>query len=249
MLDFQNVSCAYPGGESVLHGMSFHIAEGEQVGLIGANGAGKSTLIKAALGLIGAEGRITAGGLPVNGKNLAEIRRTLGCVLQDSDDQMFMPTVLEDMLFGPMNYGASRREAERLADEALASLGAEHLKHRRNHGISGGEKKLAAIATVLAMHPRVMLIDEPTAGLDPRNRRALINVLGALPVTKLIATHDLDLVLELCDRVILLHEGSVAADGPAEEILRDRPLLEANGLELPFCLAGPPERRRERRET
>ena len=207
-----------------------------------ADGAGKSTLMKAALGLITVSGTITIDGLEMNRDNLADIRRRLGYVLQDSDNQMFMPTVFEDMLFGPLNYGMPRPEAEALVDQTLAKLNLTHLKNRRNHKLSGGEKRMAAIATILAMQPKIMLMDEPSTALDPKNRRTLIRTLNALPVTKIIATHDLDLVLETCDRVLLLHDGQIAADGPAWEILRDRALLERHSLELPFCLAGVPER-------
>ena len=207
-----------------------------------ADGAGKSTLMKAALGLITVTGTITIDGLEMNRGNLADIRRRLGYVLQDSDNQMFMPTVFEDMLFGPLNYGMPRPKAEALVDRALAELNLTHLKNRRNHKLSGGEKRMAAIATILAMQPKIMLMDEPSTALDPKNRRTLIRTLNALPVTKIIATHDLDLVLETCDRVLLLHDGQIAADGPAGEILRDRALLERHSLELPFCLAGVPER-------
>ena len=207
-----------------------------------ANGAGKSTLMKAALGLITVSGTITIDGLEMNRGNLTDIRRRLGYVLQDSDNQMFMPTVFEDMLFGPLNYGMPRPEAEALVDQTLAELNLTHLKNRRNHKLSGGEKRMAAIATILAMQPKIMLMDEPSTALDPKNRRTLIRTLNALPVTKIIATHDLDLVLETCDRVLLLHDGQIAADGPAWEILRDRALLERHSLELPFCLAGVPER-------
>ena len=228
---------AYPGERTILNDLSFSVSEGEQVGLIGANGAGKSTLMKAALGLITVSGTITIDGLEMNRDNLADIRRRLGYVLQDSDNQMFMPTVFEDMLFGPLNYGMPRPEAEALVDQTLAELNLTHLKNRRNHKLSGGEKRMAAIATILAMQPQIML-----TALDPKNRRTLIRTLKALPVTKIIATHDLDLVLETCDRVLLLHDGQIAADGPAWEILRDRALLERHSLELPFCLAGVPER-------
>lgn len=243
MLQFQDVSYAYPGGSQVLHNLSFRIEAGEQVGLIGANGAGKSTLMKAALGLIRTEGRITVDGLEMTGANLPAIRKKLGYVLQDSDNQMFMPTVLEDMIFGPMNYGASRSEAEEKAVKTLETLGMGYLRNCHNHRISGGEKRMAAIATILAMEPGVMLMDEPSAALDPKNRRSLIRTLNTLPVTKIIASHDLDMILETCDRVILLSGGRIAADGKAAEILRDRALLEANNLELPFCLAGVPENR------
>lgn len=200
-----------------------------------------SALMKAALGLVPYTGSITVDGLPVTRENLPAVRRKLGYVLQDADNQMFMPTVLDDMLFGPMNYGLSRAEAERQADETLASLHMEHLKLRHNHKMSGGEKRMAAIAVILAMKPDMLFMDEPSTALDPRNRRTLINVLRARPETKLIASHDLDLVLETCRRVLLIADGALAADGPAQELLRDKALLEANGLELPLCLAGVPE--------
>lgn len=242
MIVFENVNYTYARGGHALRDLSFHIREGEQVGLIGANGAGKSTLMKAALGLVGVQGKILIDTMKMEPENLPAIRRTLGYVLQDSEQQMFMPTVLEDMVFGPVNYGMARPEAEEKAVQCLKDLGMEYLKDRHNHRISGGEKRMAAIATVLAMEPRVLLMDEPSASLDPRNRRNLINMLNRLPVTKVIASHDLDLVLETCDRVLLMSEGKLAADGPADDILRDRELLEANGLELPFCLAGVPAR-------
>lgn len=240
MLVFDHVSVFY-GGTQVLRGLSFSIRDGEQVGLLGANGAGKSTLMKAALGLVPYTGSITVDNLPVTRENLPAVRRKLGYVLQDADNQMFMPTVLDDMLFGPMNYGLSRAEAERQADETLASLHMEHLKLRHNHKMSGGEKRMAAIAVILAMKPDMLFMDEPSTALDPRNRRTLIRVLRQRPETKLIASHDLDLVLETCSRVLLLAGGRLAADGAAGEILRDRALLEENGLELPLCLAGVPD--------
>ena len=242
MICFENVTYAYPGEKPVLKDLSFTISKGERVGLIGANGAGKSTVMKAALGLVNCEGKISIDGMEMCRRNLSAIRKCVGYVLQDSDNQMFMPTVFEDMIFGPMNYGMSREEAERSVDEILDELELGYLKHRQNHKISGGEKRMAAIATILAMQPKIMLMDEPSTALDPKNRRTLIRTLNALPVTKIIATHDLDLVLETCDRVLLLHDGQIAADGPAWEILRDRALLERHSLELPFCLAGVPER-------
>ena len=241
MLVFDHV-CVFDGDTPVLWELSFQICSGEQVGLIGANGAGKSTLMKAALGLLPYTGSITVYGTRVRRKTLPEVRRKLGYVLQDADNQMFMPTVLDDMVFGPMNYGLSRAAAEQRAEETLAELHMEYLRDRHNHKMSGGEKRMAAVATILAMQPKIMLMDEPSTALDPKNRRTLIRTLNALPVTKIIATHDLDLVLETCDRVLLLHDGQIAADGPAWEILRDRALLERHSLELPFCLAGVPER-------
>lgn len=242
MIQFDQVSFSY-GDRPVLRSISFSIDQGEQVGLIGANGAGKSTLMKAALGLISCQGKITVDGKVLSKDTLGDIRKAIGYVLQDSDNQMFMPTVMEDMIFGPMNYGLSRREAEERAKKILAGFSMEHLLHRQNHRLSGGEKRMAAIATVLAMEPTVMLMDEPSTALDPKNRRRLIETLNALSMTKLIATHDLDLVLETCDRVILLGGGEIVADGPAREILRNKALLEENNLELPLCMSGIPTRK------
>jgi cobalt/nickel transport system ATP-binding protein len=239
---FKNVSYSYPGGRPVLNGVSLHISPGERVGLIGANGAGKSTLLKAALGLVDADGSITVDGTGLSRKTLPFVRKALGYVLQDSDNQMFMPTVLEDMVFGPMNYGMSRTEAEALADSILSGLGVAHLKHRQNHKISGGEKRMAAIATVLMSTPKAVLMDEPSSSLDPKNRRALIHTVNSLPIAKLIASHDLDMILDTCDRVLLISSGQIVADGAAGDLLGDKELLEKNGLELPLgmqrCWAG-----------
>ena len=238
MIEFQNVSFSYERGRPVLRDLSFSIGDGECVGLIGANGAGKSTVMKLLLGLLTGEGTILVDGVAVKKDTLAQIRRKLGFVLQDSDNQMFMPTVYEDMIFGPLNYGLSREETDKRVDAVLERLGLQELKHRHNHRISGGEKRMAAIATILAMEPEAVLMDEPTAALDPYNRRIAIHTIRSLPQTKLITSHDLDMILDTCSRVILLSEGRIAADGPAEEILRDRALLESHRMELPFCLAG-----------
>ena len=238
MIEFQNVSFSYEKGRPVLQDLSFRIETGEAVGLIGANGAGKSTVMKLLLGLLSGEGRILVDCLEVRKENLREIRRKLGFVLQNSDNQMFMPTVYEDMMFGPLNYMLSREEAEKKVNEVLARLDMTELKHRHNHKISGGEKRMAAIATVLAMEPEAVLMDEPTSALDPCNRRLVINTIRSLPQTKLITSHDLDMILDTCDRVILLSGGRIAADGPARDILRDRALLEAHRMELPLRFQG-----------
>ena len=238
MIEFQDVSFSYERGTPVIEHMSFRIEAGESVGLIGANGAGKSTVMKLLLGLISGEGQVLVDGTPVQKTTLAQIRRKLGFVLQNSDHQMFMPTVYEDMMFAPLNYGISREEAEERVDAVLDRLGLQDLKHRHNHRISGGEKRMAAIATILAMEPEAILMDEPTAALDPYNRRIIINTIRELEQTKLITSHDLDMILDTCDRVILLSNGRIVADGKADDILRDRALLEANRMELPFCLAG-----------
>ena len=238
MIEFQNVSFSYDGEGPVVENLSFTIQDGESVGLIGANGAGKSTIMKLLLGLLSGKGQILVDGLAVNKQNLPAIRQKIGFVLQDSDNQMFMPTVYEDMIFGPRNYGLSKEETERRVDAVLNRLGLVELKHRYNHKISGGEKRMAAIATILTMEPETILMDEPSTALDPVNRRTVINTINTLPQTKLIASHDLDMILDTCQRVILLSHGKIAADGPAERILRDQALLEANRMELPFCLQG-----------
>ena len=238
MIEFQNVDFSYEKDRKVLHDMSFSIGRGESVGLIGANGAGKSTIMKLLLGLLGPDsGKVLIDGIEVKKDTLGDIRAKLGFVLQNSDNQMFMPTVYEDMIFGPLNYGLSREEVDRRVDEVLGRLGLEYLKNRYNHKISGGEKRMAAIATILAMEPEAILMDEPTSALDPYNRRIVINTIKGLPQTRLIASHDLDMILDTCDRVILISGGRIAADGPVREILTDRELLEANRMELPFCFA------------
>ena len=239
MIRCESVSFGYDKTVTVLSDVSFDIAEGETVGLIGPNGAGKSTLMKLLSGLLMCrEGRILIDGIQVTKDSLGEIRGRLGFVLQDPDAQMFMPTVYEDMIFGPLNYGVPRGETEKRVDSALERLGIPELKHRRNHMISGGEKRMAAIATVLAMEPEVILMDEPTSSLDPYNRRSVINSVRALPQTKLIASHDLDMILDTCDRVILLSEGKKAAEGKTGEILKDGALLREHRLELPLCMQG-----------
>ena len=239
MIEFKHVDFSYEKDRPVLRDLSFRIENGESVGLIGANGAGKSTVMKLLLGLLApTSGEILVDGLRVEKKTLPEIRRKLGFVLQNSDNQMFMPTVYEDMIFAPLNYGLSREEAEQKVDAVLQKLGLQELKHRHNHRISGGEKRMAAIATILAMEPEAVLMDEPSSALDPYNRRLVINTIRELRQTKLITSHDLDMILDTCERVILLSGGSIAADGPAEVILRDRALLEAHRMELPFCLMG-----------
>ena len=241
MIEFQHVSFAYEKDRPVLRDLSFRIEKGEAVGLIGANGAGKSSVMKLLLGLLQGEGKILVDGVEVRKDTLAEIRRKLGFVLQNSDNQMFMPTVYEDMMFAPLNYMLTREEAEARVDAVLARLHLEHLKHRYNHKISGGEKCMAAIATVLAMEPEAVLMDEPTSALDPYNRRIVINTIRELDQTRIITSHDLDMILDTCDRVILLSEGRIVADGKASVRLRDRELLERHRMELPLSIMGRPE--------
>lgn len=237
MIEFENVSFAYEQGSPVIDNLSFTIGDGESVGLIGANGAGKSTIMKLMLGLVTGEGRIAVDGIEVNRDNLGRIRQKLGFVLQNSDNQMFMPTVFEDMMFAPLNYMVSREDAEKRVDEVLERLDLQYLKHKYNHKISGGEKRMAAIATILAMEPEAVLMDEPTSALDPYNRRVVINTIRGLKQTKIITSHDLDMIMDTCDRVILISKGRIVADGSAEEILSNKELLEANRMELPLSLS------------
>lgn len=234
MIRFEHVSCEYEKGKKVLEDITFEIIDGESVGLIGANGAGKSTLMKVLLGLLPYNGHITVDNLEVNKDNISEIRRRLGFVLQNSDNQMFMPTVCEDVMFAPLNYGMSREEAEKRADKILSELGLTELKNRHNHKLSGGEKRMAAIATVLAMKPDILLMDEPTSTLDPYNRRLVINTINSLNNTKIVTSHDLDMILDTCKKVIFLSQGRIVAIGDTIDILTNRKLLEANRMELPL---------------
>lgn len=242
MLKLEHLTAAYPDGTKPVQDVSLCVEDGQRVALIGANGAGKTSLILSLVGVLPADGAVTVDGLTLCPENLPALRRKIGVVFQDPDDQLFMPTVLEDVAFGLENQGLPVERARQKAQAALDALNIGALAGRTPLKLSGGEKRMAAIATILAMQPKIMLMDEPSTALDPKNRRTLIRTLNALPVTKIIATHDLDLVLETCDRVLLLHDGQIAADGPAWEILRDRALLERHSLELPFCLAGVPER-------
>ena len=239
MIEFKNISFSYDKDTPVLKGISFTINDGESVGLIGANGAGKSTIMKIMLGLLApSEGEVLVDGVLVEKTSLSDVRRKLGFVLQDSDNQLFMPTVFEDMMFAPLNYKMTKEEAENKVDEVLESLDLMYLKNRYNHRISGGEKRMAAIATILAMEPEAILMDEPTTALDPVNRRIVINTINKLPQLKLITSHDLDMILDTCERVILLSKGGIVADGRTEDVLTDKETLEANRMELPLCLQG-----------
>ncbi|MDE5965575.1 MAG: energy-coupling factor ABC transporter ATP-binding protein [Lachnospiraceae bacterium] len=222
----------------VLKELSFTVHTGERVGIIGCNGVGKSTLLKLLLGIeLSYEGELFICGLAMEKKNLAEIRRHAGYVFQDSDSQLFMATVFEDVCFAPLNYGCSAEEAEHRAMTALKSVHGEALAQKRAYQLSGGEKKLAAIAGVLAMEPELLVMDEPSAALDPANRQRLVDVLLGLPAAKVIASHDLDFIYDTCDRAILLCDGRIAADGEAKDILRDEALLKANGLMLPLSFS------------
>ncbi|MDO9508335.1 MAG: ABC transporter ATP-binding protein [Thermovirgaceae bacterium] len=238
-LEVNDLYYSYPDGTEALKGVSLRLEHGEAVGLVGANGAGKSTLLLAVAGLVfSGSGTVNIGGAILSKKTLGEIRRRLGFIFQDPEDQLFMPTVFDDVAFGPLNQGLSAGEVSFRVEEALRSVGAGHLSDRPAYRLSGGEKRAVSIAAVLSMLPDILLMDEPSSGLDPRNRRMLIGLLGDFTHTRLIATHDLDLVLDVCPRTIVLHRGEIAADGHTEEIFRDEGLLERCSLEPPLCMQG-----------
>ncbi len=221
----------------VFHDLSFTLEPGEKVGLIGSNGVGKSTLLKLLVGLLPLQaGNLEVCGLPLDRDHLPAIREKTGYVFQDSDSQLFLPTVESDVSFALRNRGVPREEAERRTAEVLAQVGMADMARWQIYRLSGGQKKLTAIAGLLTQKPDLLLMDEPSAALDPRNRRNLIRILGQLPCAQLIASHDLDFIWDTCDQVILLHQGQVERTGPTREILQDGPLLEACGLELPLRL-------------
>ena len=237
-LTFSYEKRASSGRINVLSDLSFTAAEGERIGLIGANGAGKSTLLKLMVGLLtDYEGDMRIGGVSVEKDSLADIRRRMGYVFQDSESQLFMSTVYEDVAFAPRNYGLSEEETRERTMRALESVHMEQMKDRHIYRLSGGEKKRASIASILSMEPDVILMDEPSAALDPKNRRSLIHLLHGLSGTKIIASHDLDFIYDTCERTILIADGRLAADGPTGEILRDQTLLEDNGMELPLSFS------------
>ena len=236
-INIEDLTFAYSNKIEVLHHISLVVESGESVGVIGANGAGKSTLLKLLVGLAeGYQGSIALGGLRVEKKNLARIRAKAGYVFQDSESQLFLSTVYEDVAFGPRNYGLAEEEVDGRVMEALRKMHIEDLKDRQIYRMSGGQKKLASIATILSLEPKVMLLDEPSIALDPRNRRTLIHILNEIRETKVIPTHDLDMVWDTCERTVLISAGRVRKDGKTREILRDKELLEANGLELPLSM-------------
>jgi cobalt/nickel transport system ATP-binding protein len=257
------LSYRYPDGRAALRGVDLAIMAGETVALVGPNGAGKSTLLLHLNGLLpgragGAFGdgqghghghglmalasrrdeasRVWIGGLEVNARNAPEVRRRVGLVFQDPDDQLFSTSVIEDVAFGPLNLGLGAVEARRIASECLARVDLAEAAERVPHHLSFGERKRVCLAGVLACNPSILVLDEPTANLDPRGRRRFIHLIRGLAATKLIATHDLEMVLELCDRTMLLDAGQVVAAGPTRAILGDPALLEAHGLELPLSI-------------
>ena len=232
-LEVERLSFAYPDGHKALHDVCFTVGKGEKVALVGPNGAGKSTLMLHLNGILHGQGKVTVCGMDVAEPNLGRVRAAVGLVFQSPDDQLFSPTVFDDVAFGPIYAGLPEAEVRARVERALAAVGMSDYIHRVSHHLSVGEKKRIAIATVLSMEPEVLVLDEPTAGLDPRARRSLINLLRDMPQTILASTHDLPFVKELFPRTIIMDGGHVVADGPTREILSDAPLLEAHGLEMP----------------
>ncbi|MEG6585267.1 energy-coupling factor ABC transporter ATP-binding protein [Dendrosporobacter sp. 1207_IL3150] len=237
----KDIQYIYPDGTHALKGVSFKINYGESVAIVGSNGSGKTTLLSHFNGIyLPSSGTVHIGEHSINPNTLSHIRRTVGMVFQNPDDQLFMPTVYDDVAFGPTNLGLSQTEVELRTTTALKTVGAWELKDRPPYRLSGGQKRAASIAAVLAMEPSILAMDEPTAFIDPLTRRQLINLLKSFKQTKIIATHDLDMALDLCERTILLQSGSILADGPTVKIFRDKKLLEKGRLEQPLSMQGCP---------
>jgi len=232
-IDVKNLHFSYPDGQIALRGVDMFIAPGEKVALVGPNGAGKSTLLLHLNGILRGDGEVQVCGKPIKDETLGMVRAAVGLVFQDPDDQLFSPSVFDDVAFGPLYMGLNEAEVEKRVAYSLDAVGMRGVEHRVPHHLSGGEKKRVAIATVLAMNPEILVLDEPTAGLDPRTRRGLINLLRELPQTMLVSTHDMGLVAESFERTIVIDEGRVVADGSTAEILADNDLLKAHGLEAP----------------
>lgn len=231
MIAMQDWTVTYPDGTIAVDHLNLKIQPGEHLAIIGANGAGKSSLILSMVGVILGSGRIQVDGVELNKKNLTEIRKKVGVVFQNPDDQLFLPTIYDDVAFGPRNLGMDEESVRYRVEDRLELLHISHLRNKSALKLSGGEKRMVAMATVLAMKPDVMVFDEPTAFLDPKSRRNLICVLQKLPHTMLIATHDLTFVAEVCPRCILLKEGKLFADGQAEDLLYNKELMESADVE------------------
>lgn len=241
IVEVHDLQYAYADGVQALRGVSFRITHGESVGIVGANGAGKSTLLLHLNGCLRAQsGAVRIGDYPLNPETLLYARRSVGLLFQNPDDQLFMPTVYDDVAFGPLNLGLPPAEVEARVREALEKVEASDLRDRAPYHLSGGEKRSVSIAAVLSMSPDILAMDEPSSGLDPRARRRLIELLRTFTHTKIIASHDLDMILDLCERTIVMHEGRVRADGPTMEIFRDVELLATCHLEPPLRMQGCP---------
>ncbi len=236
-VEFKDVFYHYPDGSQALKGVSFRITHGESVGIVGANGSGKSTLLLHINGyFLPSKGTVTIGDIELRKSTRQEVRRKVGIVFQNPDDQLFMPTVSEDVAFGPLNLGMTPECVQKRVMDALNTVNCLELRDKPPHHLSGGQKSAVAIAAVIAMEPDILVMDEPAAYLDPKSRRALITMLKTFVHTKIIASHDLDLILDVCARCIVIRDGIVVADGPSKAILSDKTLMEENNLELPLSL-------------
>jgi cobalt/nickel transport system ATP-binding protein len=233
-IDARGLRCAYPNGHEALCGVDLRVGAGERVALLGPNGAGKTTLMLALDGLLRGGGHLVVAGIDVHRGPLDDLRARVGLVFQDPDDQLFMPTVREDVAFGPAAAGLRGAELEQRVVRALERVGMAEFADRPPHHLSFGQRRRVAVATVLAMQPEILVLDEPSSNLDPASRRELADILRSLDVTVLLVTHDLPYALELCPRSVILSDGVVAADGPTADILADDGLMKANRLELPF---------------
>ena len=235
VLDVRGLAYAYPDGHQALYGVNLHVHRGERVALLGPNGAGKTTLVLHLNGILEAgAGSVAVSGLPVTKPNLAEVRRRVGIVFQDPDDQLFMPTVREDVAFGPKNLGLRGDALDERVRDALAKVGMGEYVDRPPHHLSFGQRRRVAVATVLAMEPEILVLDEPSSNLDPASRRELADILRGLDVTVLMVTHDLPYALELCPRSVVLSDGVVVADGSTYDVLTDDAFMREHRLELPF---------------
>jgi cobalt/nickel transport system ATP-binding protein len=235
VLDVRGLAYAYSDGHQALYGVDLHVHRGERVALLGPNGAGKTTLVLHLNGILApGRGTVDVCGLPVSRPNLQEIRRRVGVVFQDPDDQLFMPTVRDDVAFGPANLGIRGDELEARVADALDRVGMGAFADRPPHHLSFGQRRRVAVATVLAMRPEILVLDEPSSNLDPTSRRELADILRGLDVTVLMVTHDLPYALELCPRSVVLADGVIVADGPTDEVLTDEAMMRAHRLELPF---------------
>ena len=238
VLDVRALAFAYPDGHQALFGVDLHVHRGERVALLGPNGAGKTTLVLQLNGILRAgAGSVAVSGLPVTDENLLEIRRRVGIVFQDPDDQLFMPTVGEDVAFGPRNLGLRGAELQARVDDALELVGMAEFAKRPPHHLSFGQRRRVAIATVLAMEPEILVMDEPSSNLDPASRREIAEIVQSLDVTMLMVTHDLPYAVQLCERSVILSDGLIAADGPTRELLADERLMQQHRLEMPFGFA------------
>jgi cobalt/nickel transport system ATP-binding protein len=239
-LEVRRLAYVYPDGHQALFGVDLEIARGERVALLGPNGAGKTTLALHLNGILDASaGTVHVGGLPVEKAHLQEIRRRVGLVFQDPDDQLFMATAHDDVAFGPANFGVKGAELEPRVHQALDAVGMAEFADRPPHHLSFGQRRRVALATVLACHPEILVLDEPSSNLDPASRRELGAIIRALDVTVLLVTHDLPYALELCDRAVIIDDGVIVADGPTDIVLGDADLLHAHRLELPYGFAVP----------